>query len=185
MTIRPFDAFTGHAAPLIPVTPGKIKIYVCFAVTSFNRYGRLSRRTIAPLDRSRDKIDDVRKRHPADFVLWKAARDGEPYWPSPWGRGRPGWHIECSAMSAHLLGDVFDIHGGGGDLRSFIYLPGNTRASTAWRPSAVARGASAGAHRSTRLNTKRRRFTRGLLLKRIGELVRNVAYETTITRRKS
>jgi cysteinyl-tRNA synthetase len=60
--------------------------------------------------------DETGKRHPADFVLWKTAKPLEPSWPSPWGPGRPGWHIECSAMSAHLLGEVYDIHGGGEDL---------------------------------------------------------------------
>ncbi len=59
---------------------------------------------------------DERKRHPMDFALWKAAKPGEPAWESPWGMGRPGWHIECSAMSLRYLGAGFDIHGGGGDL---------------------------------------------------------------------
>jgi len=59
---------------------------------------------------------DERKRHPMDFALWKAAKPGKPFWKSPWGNGRPGWHIECSAMSMKLLGDTFDIHGGGKDL---------------------------------------------------------------------
>ena len=57
------------------------------------------------------------KRDPLDFVLWKAAKAGEPAWESPWGNGRPGWHIECSAMSENLFGDTFDIHGGGADLQ--------------------------------------------------------------------
>jgi len=65
---------------------------------------------------SRVAIDD-RKRHPADFVLWKGAKEGEPSWDSPWGKGRPGWHIECSAMSLKHLGEHFDIHGGGIDLK--------------------------------------------------------------------
>lgn len=59
---------------------------------------------------------DSRKRSPADFALWKAAKPGEPAWASPWGQGRPGWHIECSSMIAELMGDVIDIHGGGRDL---------------------------------------------------------------------
>ena len=58
-----------------------------------------------------------RKQHPADFVLWKGAKEGEPNWDSPWGKGRPGWHIECSAMSLKHLGEHFDIHGGGIDLK--------------------------------------------------------------------
>ena len=63
---------------------------------------------------------DTRKTHPADFALWKAAKEGEPYWESPWGRGRPGWHIECSSMIEDILGPVIDIHGGGQDLVSFL-----------------------------------------------------------------
>lgn len=59
---------------------------------------------------------DTRKKHPADFALWKSAKPGEPSWPSPWGEGRPGWHIECSAMIHSLMGRVIDIHGGGQDL---------------------------------------------------------------------
>ncbi|MCP6725958.1 cysteine--tRNA ligase, partial [Klebsiella pneumoniae] len=60
---------------------------------------------------------DPNKRDPLDFVLWKAAKPGEPSWDSPWGKGRPGWHIECSVMSCHHLGEQFDIHGGGEDLQ--------------------------------------------------------------------
>ena len=59
---------------------------------------------------------DARKRHPADFALWKSVKPGEPTWPSPWGEGRPGWHIECSSMIRKLMGPVIDIHGGGQDL---------------------------------------------------------------------
>lgn len=89
---------------------------VYFAVTSFKHYGKLSRRTIdAPVTDGNAAVDPG-KRHPADFVLWKAAKPREPFWTSPWGPGRPGWHIGCSAMSARLLGEVFDIHGGGEDL---------------------------------------------------------------------
>jgi len=88
---------------------------VYFSVASFKLYGRLSGRSpgSSAVDRGFQKNG---KKHPADFVLWKAARTGEPFWPSPWGAGRPGWHIECSAMSARLLGPVYDIHGGGEDL---------------------------------------------------------------------
>lgn len=88
---------------------------VYFAVASFRHYGKLSgRSTQGGLKGMR--IHEPGKKHPADFALWKAAIPPEPNWPSPWGPGRPGWHIECSAMSAHLLGPVFDIHGGGSDL---------------------------------------------------------------------
>jgi cysteinyl-tRNA synthetase len=79
-------------------------------------YGRLSKQSIDELrDGARVEVDE-RKRDPADFALWKAAKPGEPFWPSPWGNGRPGWHIECSAMTVTHLGRTFDIHGGGKDL---------------------------------------------------------------------
>jgi cysteinyl-tRNA synthetase len=86
---------------------------VWFAVDSFERYGALSGQKPDEL-RSADAADG--KRHPADFALWKAAKPGEPEWASPWGPGRPGWHIECSAMAFESLGTTFDIHGGGLDL---------------------------------------------------------------------
>lgn len=89
---------------------------VYFAVASFKQYGKLSRRTIETVVKWGNASDASGKREPADFVLWKTAKAQEPFWSSPWGRGRPGWHIECSAMSAHLLGEVYDIHGGGEDL---------------------------------------------------------------------
>jgi cysteinyl-tRNA synthetase len=89
---------------------------VYFAVDSFNRYGRLSGRTHRLRGAGEQAPTRPGKRHPADFALWKSADPQTPSWPSPWGPGRPGWHIECSAMSAALLGDVFDIHGGGVDL---------------------------------------------------------------------
>ncbi len=89
---------------------------VFFAVRSFPGYGKLSGRDVDEL-RAGARVDpDERKRDPADFVLWKAAKPGEPSWPSPWGLGRPGWHIECSAMARRYLGDGFDIHAGGMDL---------------------------------------------------------------------
>ena len=89
---------------------------VCFHVPSFTPYGRLSRRDLdAQLVGARVE-SDPRKRDPRDFFLWKAAKAGEPSWESPWGQGRPGWHIECSAMSAKYLGETFDIHAGGADL---------------------------------------------------------------------
>lgn len=89
---------------------------VYFNVTQDSDYGKLSRRSIEQmLAGTRVEAND-RKRHPADFALWKSAKPGEPAWDSPWGPGRPGWHIECSAMSSRLLGDSIDIHGGGLDL---------------------------------------------------------------------
>jgi cysteinyl-tRNA synthetase len=89
---------------------------VYFDVTTFESYGKLSGRRVADMEAGARVEVDPRKRHPHDFALWKAAKPGEPSWDSPWGKGRPGWHIECSAMSSALLGDTFDIHGGGKDL---------------------------------------------------------------------
>ncbi|KAL6901860.1 hypothetical protein ACP4OV_004736 [Aristida adscensionis] len=89
---------------------------VYFSVDSYPEYLRLSGRKLDHNLAGVRVAVDTRKRNPADFALWKAAKEGEPFWESPWGRGRPGWHIECSAMSAHYLGHVFDIHGGGKDL---------------------------------------------------------------------
>ncbi|XP_074275707.1 cysteine--tRNA ligase, chloroplastic/mitochondrial isoform X2 [Silene latifolia] len=89
---------------------------VYFSVEKFPSYGRLSGRRLED-NRAGERVAvDSRKRNPADFALWKSAKEGEPYWESPWGPGRPGWHIECSAMSAAYLGYSFDIHGGGMDL---------------------------------------------------------------------
>ena len=90
---------------------------VYFAVSRFADYGRLSGKKIADL-RAGERVEvDEGKRDPLDFVLWKSAKPGEPSWPSKYGDGRPGWHIECSAMSRNLLGNHFDIHGGGQDLQ--------------------------------------------------------------------
>jgi cysteinyl-tRNA synthetase len=90
---------------------------VMYSVRKFPNYGRLSGKKIDDLRAgSRVQIDDA-KLDPLDFVLWKHAKPGEPSWPSPWGEGRPGWHIECSAMSTSLLGNYFDLHGGGEDLK--------------------------------------------------------------------
>ncbi|MCD6399555.1 cysteine--tRNA ligase, partial [candidate division WOR-3 bacterium] len=89
---------------------------VYFSVKKFKDYGKLSGKNIDQL-RSGARVDiDEKKRDPLDFSLWKKAKKGEPYWLSPWGKGRPGWHIECSSMSMHYLGETFDIHGGGNDL---------------------------------------------------------------------
>jgi cysteinyl-tRNA synthetase len=89
---------------------------VYFSVRSFPGYGKLSGRDIDEMHTVARVEADDRKQDPLDFALWKAAKPGEPHWPSPWGEGRPGWHIECSAMSEMELGLPFDIHGGGSDL---------------------------------------------------------------------
>ncbi len=89
---------------------------VYFSVRSFSDYGKLSKRDIEEM-RSGARVEvDERKKDPLDFALWKAAKPGEPHWPSPWGEGRPGWHLECSVMSEKELGVTFDIHGGACDL---------------------------------------------------------------------
>ena len=90
---------------------------VYYRVREFAAYGKLSGKSLDEL-RAGERVEvDKYKHDPLDFVLWKAAKAGEPAWDSPWGKGRPGWHIECSAMSAELLGQHFDIHGGGQDLQ--------------------------------------------------------------------
>ena len=90
---------------------------VMYAVAKFEGYGRLSGKRLADLRAGARVEVDESKRDPLDFVLWKHAKPDEPAWDSPWGKGRPGWHIECSAMSVALLGSHFDIHGGGLDLK--------------------------------------------------------------------
>jgi cysteinyl-tRNA synthetase len=89
---------------------------VYYNVRSFPNYGKLSGKSIEDLQVGKRVEPGEAKRNPLDFALWKAAKPEEPAWPSPWGRGRPGWHIECSAMSTKALGNTFDIHGGGADL---------------------------------------------------------------------
>jgi len=89
---------------------------VYFEVSKYSEYGRLSKRRLEDLQAGARVDVDERKRHPMDFALWKSSKPGEPAWESPWGPGRPGWHIECSAMSIRHLGETFDIHGGGMDL---------------------------------------------------------------------
>ncbi|WP_328185680.1 cysteine--tRNA ligase [Marinobacter sp. OP 3.4] len=89
---------------------------VYFSVDSFDGYGKLSKKKLEDLLAGARVDVEQAKRSPADFALWKAAKPGEVSWPSPWGDGRPGWHIECSAMSTRCLGETFDIHGGGPDL---------------------------------------------------------------------
>jgi cysteinyl-tRNA synthetase len=90
---------------------------VMYSVSAFEGYGKLSGKHLADLRAGARVAVDAAKRDPLDFVLWKRAKPGEPSWPSPWGEGRPGWHIECSAMTLDLLGTRFDIHGGGLDLK--------------------------------------------------------------------
>jgi len=102
------------AAYVLELPEGTRDVY--FAVRSFDGYGKLSRRRLEDLRVGARVAQDDRKRDPLDFALWKGAHPDEWGWDSPWGRGRPGWHIECSAMSTHYLGHGFDIHGGGMDL---------------------------------------------------------------------
>ncbi|MDY6825368.1 MAG: cysteine--tRNA ligase [Thermodesulfobacteriota bacterium] len=89
---------------------------VFFSIDAFPGYGKLSGRRLDEMEAGARVDVDKKKKNPFDFVLWKAEKPGEPSWDSPWGRGRPGWHIECSAMSSEFLGETFDIHGGGKDL---------------------------------------------------------------------
>jgi len=89
---------------------------VYYSIEKFEQYGKLSGRNIEDMQAGARVDVDERKHHPMDFALWKNAKPGEPAWESPWGKGRPGWHIECSAMSLKYLGNSFDFHGGGSDL---------------------------------------------------------------------
>lgn len=115
---------TDHISEMIKTIEGLIKkgyAYsidrdVYFEVRKFPGYGKLSKKNIDDLMAGARVDIDERKRNPLDFALWKASREGEPFWDSPWGKGRPGWHIECTAMSSKYLGESFDIHGGGADL---------------------------------------------------------------------
>ncbi|KZZ66592.1 cysteine--tRNA ligase, partial [Oleiphilus sp. HI0130] len=90
---------------------------VYYRVKKFDGYGKLSKKNIEDLQSGARVEVEALKEDPLDFALWKAAKEGEAYWDSPWGKGRPGWHIECSAMSTCCLGSTFDIHGGGPDLK--------------------------------------------------------------------
>tara|TARA_R110002072_G_scaffold64203_3_gene159435 strand:- start:48412 stop:49875 length:1464 start_codon:yes stop_codon:yes gene_type:complete len=89
---------------------------VFYSIDNFESYGKLSGKKLDELEAGQRVDVDTRKKNPMDFVLWKPAKEGEPSWDSPWGKGRPGWHIECSAMIRNLLGESIDIHGGGIDL---------------------------------------------------------------------
>jgi cysteinyl-tRNA synthetase len=115
---------TEHIQEIIDITTGLVdKGYayavdgdVYFQIEKFSDYGKLSKRDLDDMIAGARVDVNERKRNPMDFALWKASKAGEPSWSSPWGPGRPGWHIECSAMSRKHLGDTFDIHGGGADL---------------------------------------------------------------------
>lgn len=100
---------------------------VYFDVKRVPDYGKLSNQSLEDLQAGARVEVDEKKRNPADFALWKRAKAAEPSWPSPWGKGRPGWHIECSVMSSKYLGDEIDIHGGGRDL---IFPPSRERDRT-------------------------------------------------------
>jgi cysteinyl-tRNA synthetase len=125
--IQPADEFTyvtQYISQIIAMVSGLIEkghAYgvdgdVYFSVPSFPAYGRLSGRDEKAMRAGARIEEDERKRDPRDFALWKAAKPGEPWWESPWGKGRPGWHIECSTMAMAALGEQIDIHGGGSDL---------------------------------------------------------------------
>ncbi len=115
---------TEHIEEIIHIVKGLIdKSYayeidgsVYFEVEKFSEYGKLSKRDREEMMAGARVEIDERKKNPMDFVLWKKSKEGEPFWESPWGLGRPGWHIECTAMSIKHLGESFDIHGGGADL---------------------------------------------------------------------
>lgn len=115
---------TDHIIPIIQFIEKLIKggfAYrvegdVYFSVEKFEEYGKLSGRKLDEMEAGARVDINERKNNPFDFVLWKSAKPGEPFWESPWGKGRPGWHIECSVMSSEYLGVTFDIHGGGKDL---------------------------------------------------------------------
>jgi cysteinyl-tRNA synthetase len=89
---------------------------IFFSVEKFKNYGKLSKRNLEEMQAGARVEIDEKKKNPLDFALWKASKIGEPFWESPWGKGRPGWHIECTVMSQKYLGETFDIHGGGRDL---------------------------------------------------------------------
>ena len=122
--VEHYARVTGHIPEVVAMVDGLVAkgfAYavdgdVYFAVEAKADYGKLAKRSLAEMQAGARVAVDPRKRHPMDFALWKAAKPGEPSWPSPWGPGRPGWHIECSAMSLRYLGEDFDIHGGGNDL---------------------------------------------------------------------
>jgi cysteinyl-tRNA synthetase len=115
---------TGHVPEMIELMQALIEAGhayavdgdVYFDVRSYSEYGALSGQRPDDMQAAGDSVGDTRKRNPQDFALWKSAKEGEPSWRTPWGSGRPGWHLECSAMAGKYLGRAFDIHGGGLDL---------------------------------------------------------------------
>ncbi len=123
-TIDKFPKASEHMADIVELTERLIEqghAYaaegnVYFDVTSDADYGKLSNRKVEEQEAGTRAVEGAGKKNPADFALWKAVKSGEPAWDSPWGKGRPGWHIECSAMSMKYLGPTFDMHGGGMDL---------------------------------------------------------------------
>jgi cysteinyl-tRNA synthetase len=124
-TIDHFPKATEHIPEIIAISQRLIDTghayaadgNVWFDVTRDEDYGKLTNRRVEDQESGARQTEGSGKKHPADFALWKAAKPGEPAWDSPWGKGRPGWHIECSAMSMKLLGETLDIHGGGLDLQ--------------------------------------------------------------------
>ncbi|MBP2628312.1 MAG: Cysteinyl-tRNA synthetase [Firmicutes bacterium] len=127
LNIRRADIYptvSKHMSEIIEIVKGLVaKGYayivdgdVYYSIEKFDEYGKLSGRNIEDMQAGARVDVDERKNHPMDFALWKSAKPGEPAWDSPWGKGRPGWHIECSAMSLKYLGNSFDFHGGGSDL---------------------------------------------------------------------
>src|SRR5437870_4291588 len=112
---------------------------VYFEVRRFPAYGKLSGKNLDELLAGARVDVDERKRDPRDFALWKASKPDEPSWPSPWGPGRPGWHIECSAMAEKYLGTTFDLHGGGVDLRFPHHENERAQAQGVHGPSSFAR----------------------------------------------
>lgn len=115
--------------------------HVLFAIESFPEYGKLSRRSLEEMIAGARVEVAPYKRHPADFVLWKPSPPELPGWESPWGRGRPGWHIECSAMSETHLGDTIDIHAGGVDL---VFPTMRTKSPKAFAPMAASPSCATG-----------------------------------------
>ncbi len=107
-------AFIGELVKKGSAYPSAGDVY--FDITKAKDYGKLSHQSLANMEAGARIAPGEKKKNPLDFALWKSAKEGEPSWDSPWGKGRPGWHIECSAMSSDILGDQFDIHGGGLDL---------------------------------------------------------------------
>jgi cysteinyl-tRNA synthetase len=124
-SIDKFPRASDHMAEIVSITQTLIEkgfAYaadgnVWFDVSKDDDYGKLSGRKLNEQESGTRDLEGSGKRNPADFALWKAAKPHEPSWPSPWGAGRPGWHIECTAMATKYLGDTFDIHGGGDDLK--------------------------------------------------------------------